>query len=127
MPSIAWSERARAPTAQMSSGSCSTQPGLRIDLAKLLVAAAADLQLLVEDEHGGAGGALVDRDYVAHARSPRLSIRPHVAAQEVDDFGGDDVAFDIGRDQVIAARQDPHRAAAWPRSAMRLAHAAGAV
>ena len=62
----------RAPSVQMSSGSCSTQPGLRIDLAKLLVAAAAHGELLVEDEHGGAGGALIDRDHVAHG----LSIAP---------------------------------------------------
>src|SRR5262249_45099331 len=43
--------------------------GLGIDLAKLLVAAAANLQLFVEHEDGGSGGGLVDRDHVAHGRS----------------------------------------------------------
>ena len=50
-----------------------------------------------------------------------------MASQEVDHLGGDDVAFDVDGDQVIAARQDPHahRAACAPRSAC--AHATGAV
>jgi hypothetical protein len=40
------------------------RPG--IVLLELAVAAAAQAQLVVEDEHGGAGGALIDGDDVAH-------------------------------------------------------------
>ena len=43
--------------------------GLRIDLPELLSRAADDAQLLVDDEHGRAGGSLIDRNDVFHGSS----------------------------------------------------------
>ena len=62
--------------AQISAGSCSTQPGFGIDLLVLLLVDRDDLPAVVEDHEPGAGGALVEgADVLRHPVPPVLRSR----------------------------------------------------
>ena len=87
MPAASSASRATVrETSQISAASCSTQPGLRKVLLELAVGAAGEPRLAVEDEAGGAGGALVDGEYHGREILPRDRRRRDAYTDEVGEL-----------------------------------------